>query len=217
MKKQWTKEQVWEWYNSHPWIRGCNFIGSDCANRIDQWQSYGREERMKVADRELELAASIGFNTIRIIADFDVWLQERESYMSVLEEYLTLASKHGLSVCYVLATEVQNQYAARIRVAAERREQLSRPRMIRARLRTAVRMRKGIYSFNVAFGKRRIKRGEARGRRVDAADDGNNPDFVSDSDRAVCAPEAFECNRLQLRNICFFDRKGIIGVFGRFV
>ena len=106
MKKQWSKEQVWEWYNSHPWIRGCNFIGSDCANRIDQWQSYGREERMEVADRELELAASIGFNTIRIIADFDVWLQERESYMSVLEEYLTLASKHGLSVCYVLATEV---------------------------------------------------------------------------------------------------------------
>ncbi|MBE6635452.1 MAG: hypothetical protein E7617_04555 [Ruminococcaceae bacterium] len=106
MKRKWSKAKIWEWYNARPWIRGCNFIGSDCANRLDQWQSYGREERMKVADRELELAASIGFNTIRIIADFDVWLQERESYMSVLEEYLTIAAKHGISVCYVLATEV---------------------------------------------------------------------------------------------------------------
>ena len=106
MKKKWTKKQIWDWYNAHPWIRGCNFIGSDCANRLDQWQSYGREERMKVADKELALAESIGFNTIRLIADFDVWLQEKESYMSVLEEYLTIAASHGISVCYVLATEV---------------------------------------------------------------------------------------------------------------
>ena len=106
MKEKWTEKQIWEWYDAHPWIRGCNFIGSDCANRIDQWQSYGREERMKVADAELALAAKIGFNTIRLIADFDVWLQEPESYMSVLEEYLTIAASHGISVCYVLATEV---------------------------------------------------------------------------------------------------------------
>ena len=106
MTKKWTKAKIWEWYDAHPWIRGCNFIGSDCANRLDQWQSYGREERMKVAESEIALAASIGFNTIRLIADFDVWLQERESYMSVLEEYLTIAAKHGISVCYVLATEV---------------------------------------------------------------------------------------------------------------
>ena len=52
---RWSEKKAWEWYNSHRWIRGCNFIGSDCANRIDQWQSYGREERMIVADRELQL------------------------------------------------------------------------------------------------------------------------------------------------------------------
>ena len=51
---RWSSEKAWAWYNSKPWIRGCNFIGSDCANRLDQWQSYGREERMKVADAELD-------------------------------------------------------------------------------------------------------------------------------------------------------------------
>ena len=38
MNGQWTKEQAWSWYNSKPWIRGCNFMSSDCANRIDEWQ-----------------------------------------------------------------------------------------------------------------------------------------------------------------------------------
>ena len=57
---QWTKEKAWEWYNARPWIRGCNFMGSDCANRIDQWQEYGFEEKLATADRELALAAYNG-------------------------------------------------------------------------------------------------------------------------------------------------------------
>ena len=42
---KWTKEKAWEWYNSRPWIRGCNYMSADCANRIDQWQKLGFEER----------------------------------------------------------------------------------------------------------------------------------------------------------------------------
>ena len=60
----WTKERAWEWYNARPWMRGCNFMGSDCANRIDQWQSLHWEEHLETADRELALCAETGFNTI---------------------------------------------------------------------------------------------------------------------------------------------------------
>ena len=41
MRTKWSQEKVWDWYNSRPWIRGCNFMSSDCANRVDQWQEYG--------------------------------------------------------------------------------------------------------------------------------------------------------------------------------
>ena len=34
----WPKEKAWEWYNKQPWIRGCNYMSADCANRVDQWQ-----------------------------------------------------------------------------------------------------------------------------------------------------------------------------------
>ena len=57
MKGQWSRERAWDWYDRHPWFRGCNFMGSDCANRIDQWQALGFEERMVTAERELKLAA----------------------------------------------------------------------------------------------------------------------------------------------------------------
>ena len=42
--EKWSKERAWEWYNSHPWIRGCNYMSADCANRVDQWQALHFEE-----------------------------------------------------------------------------------------------------------------------------------------------------------------------------
>ncbi len=102
MKTLWSKEQAWEWYNARPWIRGCNFMGSDCCNRVDQWQELGFEERLVTADRELELAASIGFNTIRLILQFEVWDQQHDGFMARFERYLQTAAKHGISsmICF---------------------------------------------------------------------------------------------------------------------
>lgn len=107
MKRQWTCEEANAWYAEYPWIRGCNFIGSDCANRRDMWQSYKNDERMATADRELALAEKTGFNTVRLIMDFDVWLQERESYMEILEKYIALCAAHGQSVMLTLTAEAQ--------------------------------------------------------------------------------------------------------------
>ena len=53
----WPKEKAWAWYNAQPWIRGVNFVPSDCVNFVDQWQAHGFEERLATADRELALAA----------------------------------------------------------------------------------------------------------------------------------------------------------------
>ena len=107
MKTRWTCEQANEWYAKLGWLRGCNFIGSDCANRIDMWQSYGSEARLENADRELALCEKIGFNTVRYLVEFDVWYQERESFMDILEQYIALAAKHGQLVMLCLANEAQ--------------------------------------------------------------------------------------------------------------
>ena len=107
MKSVWDSERAWEWQKKTGWLRGCNFIGSDCCNRIDMWQSYRNEEHMLTAARELALCRDIGFNTVRLIVEFDVWLQERTRFMEILENYIALCACCGQKVMLVLANEAQ--------------------------------------------------------------------------------------------------------------
>ena len=105
MKEKWTCEQANEWYAKQGWLRGCNFIGSDCANRLDMWQKYKCEEKLATAERELALCQKIGFNTVRLWANFDVYYAEPESYMEIFERYISLCHKYGQKVMVVLAHE----------------------------------------------------------------------------------------------------------------
>ena len=105
MKTKWTCEQANEWYSKIGWRRGCNFIGSDCANRLDMWQKYLSEEKLATADKELELCHKIGFNTVRLWASFDVYYAEPDSYFDIFEKYVQLCDKHGQKIILVLAHE----------------------------------------------------------------------------------------------------------------
>ncbi len=102
MKGQWTKERVWEWYNSRPWIRGCNYMESDAANTIDMWQELHFEERYATAKEELELVAETGFNAIRIILPYIVWKEEHDGFMERFERFLGLMDSFGIKamVCF---------------------------------------------------------------------------------------------------------------------
>ncbi len=101
----WTKERAWAWYNARPWIRGCNFTGSDCVNRIDQWQEYKFEEKLATADREFALMASIGYNSVRLILEYEVWDRQHDGFMERLDRYLATAWKHGISAMLCLSNE----------------------------------------------------------------------------------------------------------------
>lgn len=105
MNGQWTKEQAWKWYNSRPWIRGCNFMSSDCANRIDQWQEFGFEERFETTKREIELAESIGYNSFRLILEFEVWDRQHDGFMKRLDRYLAYMYDHGITAMLVLSND----------------------------------------------------------------------------------------------------------------
>lgn len=96
--EKWSEERAWEWYNSQPWIRGFNGYPSNCVNRVALWQSYKHKEVFEQIEYEFELAKYTGFNAVRTIMMFEVWLYEHDSYMSNLEEYIELADKYGLKI-----------------------------------------------------------------------------------------------------------------------
>ncbi len=105
MTEKWSCERANEWYAGQGWLRGCNFIGSDCTNRLDMYQKYKCEEKLATADRELALCEKIGFNTVRLWANFDVYYAEPESYMEIFDRYIELCAKHGQKVMVVLTHE----------------------------------------------------------------------------------------------------------------
>ncbi len=105
MKEKWTKEQAWQWYDARPWLRGCNYMSADCANRIDQWQSHGWEERFATTEAELELMRETGFNTVRLIPEYVVWKEEHDFFLQHFDRYLDLCAKYGISCMITLAND----------------------------------------------------------------------------------------------------------------
>ena len=97
MEPRWSREKAWAWQQARPWLRGCNFMSSDCHNRIDQWQAYGFEERLATADRELAAAQALGFNSVRLILEEPVWELEHDGFMRRLDRYLDTCAAHGVS------------------------------------------------------------------------------------------------------------------------
>lgn len=102
---RWSEEKIWNWYNSRPWLRGCNYMSADCANRVDQWQEYGFEERFETTEEELKLMQQTGFNTVRLIPEFIVWQQEHDGFMERFERYISLCHKYGISCMITLAND----------------------------------------------------------------------------------------------------------------
>ena len=104
----WSKEQAWEWYNKQPWIRGCNYMPASCANRVYQWQELGSKERFEEMERELQVAESIGFNTLRLLVElqgFGVWLEEHDGFMARFEQCLSIMAKHKMRAIVVLGND----------------------------------------------------------------------------------------------------------------
>lgn len=104
----WPKEKAWAWYRAQPWIRGCNYMPASCANRVDQWQALGAEERFEEMERELKVAESIGFNTLRILVElqgFGVWLEEHDGFMARFERCLSVMDKHKMRAIVVLGND----------------------------------------------------------------------------------------------------------------
>ena len=102
---RWSKEKIWDWYNARPWMRGCNYMSADCANRVDQWQELGFEERFQTTEEELKLMQETGYNTVRLILEYVVWKEEHDGFMERFDRYLSLCAKYGISCMIVLAND----------------------------------------------------------------------------------------------------------------
>jgi hypothetical protein len=97
---RWTQEHAQTWYNSYPWLVGCNFVPSTAINQLEMWQAESFDPA--TIDRELGYAQSIGMNTMRVFLHDLAWREDTAGFYSRVDKYLEIADKHGIKTLFVI-------------------------------------------------------------------------------------------------------------------
>jgi hypothetical protein len=105
---RWSEAKAAEWMERNGWLVGCNYVPGNAINQLEMWQ----EETFDPAriDKELGWAAGIGFNTVRVFLHHLLWQQNPEGFLSRIDQFLSIAHKHGIKSMLVLFDAVWNPF-----------------------------------------------------------------------------------------------------------
>jgi len=106
IRKVWTTEQAMQWYGQQGWLRGSNFIPSTAINQLEMWQADTFDP--VTIDRELGWAADIGMNCMRVFLHHVAWEIDKTGFKERINEYLTIADKHGIKTMFVFFDDCWN-------------------------------------------------------------------------------------------------------------
>lgn len=107
----WSKEKANQWYKSQAWPSGCNFQPSTAINQLEMFQKDTFDP--ETIEKELGWAQDLGFNTMRVYLHHILWTSDKEGFKKRVNEYLTIASKHGIKTIFVFFDDCWNdEYAA---------------------------------------------------------------------------------------------------------
>ncbi|MBA7696348.1 hypothetical protein ES703_104995 [subsurface metagenome] len=100
VKNRWSKEKAWQWYRKVSPLRGCNYLPRTAVNMTEMWQAGTFDP--KTIDEELDWAEKAGYNSMRIYLQYLVWKDDPGGLKKRLDEFLTIADKHGISSMLIL-------------------------------------------------------------------------------------------------------------------
>jgi serine/threonine protein kinase len=105
---RWSSERANAWYEQQGWLVGCNFIPSNAINQLEMWQPETFDP-VRI-DIELGWAESLGFNTARVFLHHLLWEQDPQGFLNRVDQFLGIASRHGISAMLVLFDAVWDPY-----------------------------------------------------------------------------------------------------------
>lgn len=103
-REQWTIDQAGAWARKTPWLVGCNFSPSTAINQLEMWQADTFDP--VTIDRELGLAESLGFNSVRVFLHHIPYVQDSEGFLKRIDKFLEIADKHKIGAMFVLLDSV---------------------------------------------------------------------------------------------------------------
>lgn len=103
----WTASQANEWYANQKWLTGADYIPSNAINQLEMWQKETFSPEL--IDKELALAESIGFNTMRVFLHSIVWNEDKEGFKKRIDQFLDIAAKHHIKPMLVFFDDCWNK------------------------------------------------------------------------------------------------------------
>lgn len=96
---RWTVIKASRWYDSQPWLSGCNYIPSNAINQIEMWSSGTWSPEL--IDTELSWAEDLGFNTMRVFLSSLVYANDPDGLKSRIDCFLSICDNHGIRPMFV--------------------------------------------------------------------------------------------------------------------
>ncbi|MCJ8321617.1 MAG: galactose-1-epimerase [Colwellia sp.] len=106
--KLWTTEQANNWYAQQPFLVGGNYVPVSAINQLEMWQEDTFDP--KRIDFELEKAAQIGLNTMRVYLHDLAWKQDPMGFFKRVDKFLEISAKHEIKIMFVIFDGVWNPY-----------------------------------------------------------------------------------------------------------
>ncbi|CAN5422701.1 hypothetical protein BH10PLA1_BH10PLA1_21630 [soil metagenome] len=108
MKTRWSAEQANKWYAALPWLVGCNYTPRNASNQLEMWQPETFSP--DVIAEELQWAAAIGMNSIRISLHDLAWKESPRNFLSRVDRVLSIAHKLGIAALVVFFDSVWHPF-----------------------------------------------------------------------------------------------------------
>jgi len=102
----WSAEKANAWQQKTGWLSGSNFLPNTASNALEMWQKETFDPG--TIDRELGFAKDLGFNIMRVWLSSLAWQADREGFKKNVDEYLTIADKHGIGTMFVFFCDCWN-------------------------------------------------------------------------------------------------------------
>ncbi|RYD85426.1 MAG: 1,4-beta-xylanase, partial [Sphingobacteriales bacterium] len=105
--KIWSVEKANEWYKTHKWLTGANYIPANAINQLEMWQADTFSP--DVIDKELGWAEGLGFNTLRVFLYSKAYKQDPEGFLKRVDQFLTITEKHKITPMFVFFDDCWNK------------------------------------------------------------------------------------------------------------
>jgi hypothetical protein len=104
----WSIDRAARWAEKAGWLVGCNYNPAYAGNQLEMWQPETFDPA--AIDRELALAESIGFNSLRVFLHDLCFAREGPAYLDRIERVLDLAAARGIGLMPVFFDSVWHPF-----------------------------------------------------------------------------------------------------------